>query len=148
MSISPSMIAIIAAGVDTMSLGTGYNFNYGPVDIHDPAERVYPQVFLEYGEESPAGVQMAGKITNSIPLTFRVIVAKGVGLIDAEIAVVTDDIKKLMENLQSALSAVGLLYHEFVSATWKPRLVRAYPAEVNMVFNLVYRQDRANPASP
>lgn len=148
MSISPNMIAIIAAGVDTMSIGTGYNFNYGPVDIHDPAARVYPQVFLEYGEESPAGVQMAGKITNSIPLTFRIIVAKGAGSIDSEVAVVTDDIKKLMENLHSALAAVGLLYHDFVSATWKPRLVRAYPAELNMIFNLVYRQDRANPASP
>lgn len=147
MSISPNMIAIIAAGVDTMSIGTGYNFNYGPVDIHDPASRVYPQVFLEYGEESPAGVQMAGKITNSVPLTFRVTLAAGAGLIDTEIAKVTDDIKKMMEALQATLSGVGMLYHDFVSATWKPRLVRAYPAELSVIFNLIYRQDRANPAS-
>lgn len=148
MSISPNMIAIISAGVDSMAIGTGFNFNYGPVDIHDPASRVYPQVFLEFGEELPTGVQMAGKITSSIPLTFRVIVAKGVGAIDAEISAVADDLKKLMDSLQPALSAVGMLYHDLVSIVWKPRLVRAYPAELNMIFNLVYRQSRTNPVSP
>jgi len=148
MSIPASMISIIAAAVDAMSIVAGDNFNYGPVDIHDPALRVYPQVFLEYTEEQPTGTQMAGKTTQAIDLTFRVLIAKGAGAIDAEVGKVLDDMKRLVNNLHAPLSAVGLLFIDTVSASWKPRLVRAYPAELSTTFRLVYRQSRANPASP
>lgn len=148
MSIPATMIGIIAASVDTMSISAGDNFDYGPVDIHDPAARVYPQVFLEYTDEAPAGVQMAGHTTQALPLTFRALIALGSGNIDAEVGKVLVDIKRLIDALQTPLSTVGLLYIETVSAKWKPRLVRAFPAELSVIVNLVYRQSRANPASP
>lgn len=148
MSISATMISIIAAAVDAMSIAVGDNFNYGPVDIHDPIMRVYPQVFLEYTDEQPAGTQMAGKTTQGIDLTFRVLIATGSGAIDAEVGKVLDDLKRLVNNLQTPLSAVGLLFIEAVSSSWKPRLVKAYPAELSTTFRLLYRQSRANPASP
>lgn len=148
MSIPATMIGIIATAVDAMSISAGDNFNYGPVDIHDPALRVYPQVFLEYTDEVPSGTPMAGHTTQAVPLTFRAIIAKGTGTIDDQVGKVLVDLKKLLDALQAPLSAVGLLYIEAVSAKWKPRLVRAYPAELSVIVNLVYRQSRSNPASP
>lgn len=148
MSIPATIIGIIAAAVDAMSIAAGDNFNYGPVDIHDPALRVYPQVFLEYTDEQPAGTQMAGKTTQGIDMTFRVLIAKGAGAIDAEVGKVLDDVKRLVNALQAPLSVVGLLYIDPITATWKPRLVKAYPAELSTTYRLVYRQSRATPASP
>jgi len=148
MPIPYSMLSIISAAVDAMSVSGGDNFDYGPVDIFDPARRIYPQVYLEYTDESPAGTQMAGHTTQGIDLTFRVLIAKGAGAIDAEIAKVLDDVKRLINSLQASLSAVGVLYIDPVSAHWEPRLVAAYPAQLSATFRFVYRQLRANPASP
>ncbi|MEO7957875.1 MAG: hypothetical protein ABIW76_14405 [Fibrobacteria bacterium] len=148
MPIPTSIIDLIAAGVDAMSVVSGFNMDYGPVDIVDPAARTYPQDFLEFQEEGPLGTQMAGKQTSAFALTFLTLVPAATGLSkDEQAERAKEDHKRLMEALTPSLQAVGLLYHEPVSASWTPRLVRAVPIELKTTYRLVYRQDRANPAS-
>lgn len=132
-----------------MSIATGYNFDYGPVDVLDPEDRVYPQDFLEVVEDGESGTQMAGKSTVSASLTIitHVPAADGVDT-DVQAEKAFEDHKRLMDALWPSLNAAGLLLPpEIVSGAWAPRLVRAVPAELKTVFRLVYRHSRANPAS-
>lgn len=149
MPIPSAIVAVIAAGVDAMSVAGGYNFDYGPVDVVDPTARTYPQDFLGFQDEAPFGTQMAGYQTSAIPLTFTTLVPAADGsTADAQAEKALEDHKRLMEALLPNLQAAGLIDYEPVSATWTPRLVRAVPAELKTVFRLVYRQRRDNPASP
>lgn len=149
MPIPTSLLTLVLAGIDAMSIASGYHFDYGPANVMRPAARTYPQDFVTAREEAYQGVQMAGKNTQVITLSFRVLVPKGAGAAQDEVEKVKADHLRLMESLDPALRAAGgYLYANPATATWTPRLSRAIPAEVTVVFPLTYRQDRANPDSP
>ncbi len=141
MPIPSNLVTLLATAVDAMSIAGGFNFDYGPVDIHRPADRVYPQVFLEYDAETEGGVQAAGHSTHALPVTFKVFMAKAADM-DAEGGKFLDDIKKML----NSFSGAGFLYYENERTKFTRRLVYAYPLQVEHTFDLVYRQDRANPA--
>jgi hypothetical protein len=148
MPIPPTLLGIILAAVDAMAVTDGYHFDYGPANVMRPADRIYPQDFVTAREEEPAGVQMAGKLTQDIVLTFRTLVPKGTGSAMDQAGKVVSDHKRLMGALETTLKASpGFLLVEPVSAVAKLRLSRAVPAEVTLTYRLRYRQDRQNPES-
>lgn len=143
------LVAALEAAVDAMATPT-YNFAHPPVDEPNPALWVYPQTFFRFpaaNGQDRTGV--VGKHVATTPITFRTLVPKGAGRIEAEVKKVFDDFLRLMHVQAPTLQGQGLLLrYEFVGVTWRPRLVAAAPAESEITFNLVHRQSRENPASP
>jgi hypothetical protein len=142
-----SIATMIAAGVDAMATPT-YNFAYGAVDVIPPVDSGLPLVYLDFQEETglPPGETVVGKYTIDAPLSFRVLVPKSVTLAPDDQAIqVTNDIKKLMNSLHDALQAVGMTFADFTGASKTYRLVRAYPVQVTVNFNIRFRQLKTNP---
>jgi hypothetical protein len=135
--------------VDGMTTAGGYNFNYGPVNVAAPADWVLPQVFTTFPEASTSGLsQMAQKQTQAWPFIFRIVIAKGAGSIEVEIAKVTEDFIKLMDTQADALKAAGVLISTLVSVRRQYRLVTSSPVELFITYNFTIRQSRSNPAIP
>lgn len=149
MALPTNIRSVIEAGVDAMATPT-YHFNYGLVNLHDPAAWPVgsPQVFLEEGGFEPVrGPGVVGKWTNVTAIAFRAVVPAGAGSIDEEMDKVDDDIKRLMAALEEPLRVAGAYIAIYSGTVQLYRLVRARPGQVTVRFSLTWRQSRVNPAS-
>ncbi len=139
--------SVISAGVVAMAVPDS-NFTYGAVDVLPPVNTGLPLVYLDFQEETalPSGDSVAGKYTMDALLAFRVLVPKSVTIDpDDQAIMVMNDIKKLMDNLHDALQVQGMTFADFISASKIYRLVRAYPVQLTVNFNIRYRQLKSNP---
>lgn len=141
--------SIIETAVDAMATPP-YSFNYGPVNIHDPAAWLpaVPQVFLqESGWTPPGGTSFVDKLMQTTGLTFRAVTPRGAGSIKAELDKVDQDVKRMMASLEVPLRSAGVLFITFLGSTPLPRLVYAWPGEISIRYGLTWRQSRSNPSS-
>lgn len=143
--IPTALLTIIAAGVDAMATPT-YNFSYGAVDVVPPVDTGAPLVYLELPEAvgiSPSE-SVVGRYTQDAGLAFRVLAPYSASASsDAQASKVADDIKELMHALEPSLQAAGMSFADLVSIQKQYRLVRAYPVQVTVTFNIRFRQLRA-----
>ena len=144
--IANTLLSALESAVAAMVTPT-YSFDYGSVDVWDPASRTYPATFIEFGEEIPVerGTRVAGYYTQYIPTLFRVVLPKSLtDDPDLQAAKCVSDFKELLETEHSTLQAAGMIKADLQSVIKTFRLVEAYPVEVRMVWNLEYRQRRDN----
>jgi hypothetical protein len=108
-----------------------------------------PLVYLEFPEAigAPAIGSVVGRYTIDQIVAFRCLVPAVEGVPDDEAAArVENDIKKLMNALEPTLKAAGMTYADYVGSSPPVfRLVRAYPVQVTVNFNIRFRQLKSAP---
>jgi hypothetical protein len=145
--IPSALITLIEDGVDAMATPS-YNFNYGAVDVQPPEDTGLPLPYLDFPEEAgvPVPDSVVGRYTIDQPIAIRVLVpALDSVSIDEQCAKVANDIKELMNSLHDSLKAAGMSFADFTGVSKIYRLVRAYPAQVTVNFNIRFRQLKSNP---
>lgn len=143
------LLDIIEAGVDAMAT-PDYNFAYGLPDVLPVVDTGAPLVYLELPAATAIapGDSVVGRYTQDAALGFRVLVpasASGSYSIDEQAEKVANDIKKLMNELEPLLRAAGLTFADLTGIEKAYRLVRAYPVQVTVNFNIRFRQLKSNP---
>ena len=148
MAIYTDIIGELATAIDGMTIAGGYNYNYGPADVFDPASRVYPQVFIRFPEE--VGREPEEEVVNQYvadsEVEFEVIIDDTESTADEMMDNVVEDFKRLLEADHDTLQTKGLIVADYLDNVREYTHVRERPGKVTITFNLNYRVKRSNPS--
>lgn len=131
-----------------MTTGGGYNFDYDNVDERRPGSKTYPNVFVEYPEESARDAENNVIDSYSVdrPINFVVTVDDSTTPVDAALDNVLEDFKKLLEAEHNNLQSDGLVVGDLLEAGREYTHVRERPGIITIQFNFFYRVRRSDPA--
>lgn len=148
MAIYTNIINQLATAIDGMSVAGGYNYNYGPTDVFNPASRVYPQVFIRFPEE--VGREVENEVINTYTadseVEFEVIIDDTETYPDTMMDKIVEDFKRLLEADHDTLQTKGMIVADYLSNTREYTNVRERPGKVKILFNINYRVSKTNPS--
>lgn len=146
--IPAGIVTALEQGIAAMA-PPAFNLTYGVVDVWPPVEDGDPLVYLEFAEESGVntpGEMVVGRYTMDQLISFRVLVPVSASAsADEQAAKVVNDMKALMTSLDPVLRAAGMSFADLQSVSKVYRLVRGYPVQVTVTYNIRFRQSRSNP---
>jgi len=144
-----SILAALRTAIDGMTVVGGYNFGYDNVDRYKPSTMTYPNVKIRFPLQTNRDA--AGEVVNAYTcdsqVAFEVSIASSSSSMDTDLDKVVEDFKRLMEANHPTLRTAGMIVADYLSEERQYTHVRARPAKVKIMFNLLYRVLKTNPAS-
>ncbi len=138
----------IKTAINAMSVGGGYNFDYGDVDDYLPGSRVYPCVLTRFPTQTAVDADMVDKITHDTDIMFTVMFSSTQTSTSRDDAIdkSIDDFKRMFSAYLETLRAVGMISYTYTGADRRYTLVAARPCEVDIKFKILWRQNRNTPS--
>jgi len=139
----------IKTAIQAMSVGGGYNFDYGDVDDYLPASRVYPAVLTRFPTQTAIDADMVDKITHDTDIMFTVLFSSTETSTSRDDAIdkAIDDFKRMFSAYLNTLRPVGMISYTYTGAERRYTLVAARPCEVDIKFKILWRQNRNTPST-
>ncbi len=147
MAILTDIITELKAQIDAMATPT-YNYDYDNVDERRPANKTYPNVFVEYPEEEALdrNLNVIDSYSVNREIDFIVTVDDSTTPVDTALDNVLEDFKRLLEAIHPDLQAKGMIVEDLIETAREYTHVRERPGMITITFNFFYRVRRSDPA--
>jgi hypothetical protein len=132
-----------------MTQANGFSLDYGSVDQYNPAERIYPAVFIEYPETSALedDFQVIERDSETTDINIRVI-AETTADLDKTAFWIVNDFGFLFESFKGTLKVEGLEQYDLMGSEVEFTNSSKYPVEVVMTYRLKYRRQNDDLYTP
>lgn len=148
MTIKNDITTAIDSAIDSMSTGTGYNFDYDDVNEYRPNNKTYPAVKTMYptDEYLDPDEQVVDSYTSDLTAIFEVTVDDTVTNTRLYLSQVLEDFQRLLESEHPTLQAAGMIVADLLSDEREYFQVRKRPGKITMEWEIKYRVKRSDPS--
>ena len=143
-----SILTVLEDAADAMTTVSGFRFDYDDINEYKPADKTYPSLMIDLGEESadPPGEGLVNSYTMNADVIFSCTVDDTVANVDTYLFRCHEDILRMMEEEHLNSRNAGLIVADYLDYRIEYTNVRKRPGRIIMRFNLNYRLKRTDPA--